>query len=103
MEFAPDYNARYTVLAGGEFLREGEDILYNTTPGQSQSLAVSTSLDSPQREDILFSLFPGGSYRLGQSPDTAIQTSISLQDHLPLLTVSDLTTHKQIARVIYPT
>lgn len=47
-------------------------------------------------------MFPSGSYQIGQSSDTAIQTSISLQDHLPLLTVSNLTTHKQIARVIYP-
>ena len=63
---------------------------------------MSTSLESPHKQDILFSLLPGGAYQLGQSSDTAIQTSISLQDDLPLLTVSDLTTHKQIARVIYP-
>jgi hypothetical protein len=28
LHFAPDYNARYTVLAGGAYLREGSDILY---------------------------------------------------------------------------
>jgi hypothetical protein len=28
LHFAPDYNARYTVLAGGSYLREGSDILY---------------------------------------------------------------------------
>lgn len=66
LDFAPDYNARYTVLAGGSFLREGEDILYNTTPGQSQSLAVTTILDSPSREDVLFSIFPGGSYEVNE-------------------------------------
>ena len=59
IDFAPDYNARYTVLAGGSYLREGEDILYNTTPGQSQSLAVSTILDNPYKEDVLMSVFPG--------------------------------------------
>jgi hypothetical protein len=31
-EFLPDYNARYTVLAGDAFLREGEDILYDVIP-----------------------------------------------------------------------
>lgn len=31
-DFTADYNARYTILAGGAFLREAEDILYNTTP-----------------------------------------------------------------------
>lgn len=59
IDFAPDYNARYTILAGGAFLREGEDILYNTTPGQSQSLAVTTILDSPYKEDTLVSILPG--------------------------------------------
>ncbi len=46
-DFLPDYNARYTVLAGGQFLREGEDILYDSDPDKSQSLAVTTLLDSP--------------------------------------------------------
>ncbi len=103
IEFAPDYNARYTVLAGDSHLREGEDILYNTTPGLSQSLAVSTLLDTPYHRDILLSLLPGGSYHLGQSAgDTALEASISLSDGLPLLTVSDLVSRHQVARVIYP-
>jgi FG-GAP-like repeat len=63
---------------------------------------VTTELDSPYKKDVLFSLFPDGSYRLGQSSDTAIQTSISLSNNVPLLTVSDLTSHKHIARVLYP-
>lgn len=63
---------------------------------------MTTSLENPHKQDILFSLLPGGAYRIGQSTDTAIQTSISLQEHIPLLTVSDLTTHKQIARTLYP-
>ena len=54
-------------------------MLYNTTPGASQSLAVSTLLDTPYRQDILLSLSPGGSYRLGQSAgDTALESTISL-------------------------
>ena len=57
-DFAPDYNARYTVLAGDSFLREGEDILYNTTPSNSQSLAVSTILDTPYSEDVVLSVSP---------------------------------------------
>jgi hypothetical protein len=28
LHFAPDYNARYTVLAGGSYLKEASDILY---------------------------------------------------------------------------
>ena len=71
INFAPDYNARYTVLAGGSFLREGEDILYGTAPGLSQSLAVSTILDSPYRYDTFLSIFPGGTYTLGNTPDKA--------------------------------
>lgn len=63
---------------------------------------MSTSLDEPYQQDILFSLFPGGSYSVGNTTDTAIQTSLSLQDHIPLLTVSELTTRKQISRVLYP-
>ena len=63
---------------------------------------MTTELVSPYKKDILFSLFPDGSYRLGQLSDTAIQTSISLSNNLPLLTVSDLTSHKQIAQVLYP-
>ena len=59
INFAPDYNARYTVFAGGSFLKEGEDVLYNVTAGKSQSLAVSTVLDTPDREDILVSFLPG--------------------------------------------
>lgn len=59
-DFYSDYNARYTVLAGGAFLREGEDILYHQTPGESQSLAVSTLLSSPYEEKTLFSIFPHG-------------------------------------------
>ncbi len=30
--FLPDYNARYTVLAGDSYLKEGSQILYDTTP-----------------------------------------------------------------------
>lgn len=59
-DFTEDYNARYTVLAGGSFLRESEDILYNTTPGSGQSLAVTTLLDTPYKRQSLFSLSPGG-------------------------------------------
>lgn len=78
IDFAPDYNARYTVLAGGSFLREGEDILYNTTPGQSQSLAVTTVLENPYTEDTLFTLYPGGAYILGSGGDRVVESSISI-------------------------
>ncbi len=102
IDFAPDYNARYTILAGWSFLREWEDILYNTTPGQSQSLAVSTILDNPILESTLFSISPWWSYSInGSAYDATLESSISLSDSYPLLTVSDLVTHKQVARILY--
>ena len=57
-DFYPDYNARYTILAGGNFLREGEDILFHSKPQDSQSLAVSTLLGDPYLQDTMFSLLP---------------------------------------------
>lgn len=60
--FLPDYSARYTVLAGDSYLKEGSQILYDTTPGASQSLAVSTLLSTPYFQDTLFSVFPGGGW-----------------------------------------
>jgi hypothetical protein len=102
IDFAPDYNARYTVLAGGSFLREGEDILYNTTPGQSQSLAVSTILDNPYKEDILATMLPWGAYRINNEwYDTVLKSNISFLNRSPLLTISDVVTHKQVVRVLY--
>lgn len=56
--FLPDYNARYTVLAGNSFLRQGEQILYDVNPGASSSLAVSTLLDSPYTTNTLLSVIP---------------------------------------------
>ena len=58
--FLPDYNARYTILAGDSYLDEASSILYDTMPGASQSLAVTTVTTSPYEKDALFSLFPGG-------------------------------------------
>ncbi len=102
LDFAPDYNSRYTVLAGWSFLREGEDILYNTTPWLSQSLAVSTVLDSPMKEDILLSILPGWAFHItGVAQDMALHSNISLSDGFPLLTVSDQVTQKQVARIVY--
>ncbi len=97
----PDYNARYTVLAGSTFLREGEQILYDTLPGQSQSLAVTTLLDSPYEKNSLFSILPSGGYSIGQKPDTVIENTVTLDHGYPVLTVSDSVSHSQIARVVY--
>lgn len=33
--------------------------------------------------------------------DTALQSNISLQNHFPLVTISDSVTHKQVARIVY--
>lgn len=78
-DFYPDYNARYTVLVGGEFLREAEDILYDQTSGASQSLAVSTLLDTPYTRESLISLFPDGSYRMGESDEMLLQETLTLE------------------------
>jgi len=99
--FLPDYNARYTVLAGSAFLREGEQILYDTLPGKSQSLAVTTLLDSPYEQNSLFSILPSGGYSIGQKPDTVIENTVTLDHGYPVLTVSDSVSHSVISRVVY--
>lgn len=101
-DFLPDYNARYTILSWGDFLREGEDILYNTTPWESQSLAVSTLLDSPYEQSTLFTIFPGWGFSLNQqSVDVALDTKIHIEQGFPVLTVTDTVSHSRVARVVY--
>lgn len=78
--FTADYNARYTVLAGGEFLRESEDILYNTTPGSSASLAVTTLLDTPYKTDTLMSISPGGGFSVAPSSDSIPEATLTLDE-----------------------
>ena len=76
--------------------------MYNTTPGQSQSLAVTTLLDNPKKEDSIFSIYPGGAYSInGNIYDMSITTSISLVNNYPLLSVSDTVRKKQVAQVLY--
>lgn len=58
-DFLPDYNARYSVLYGDAYLREAEDILYNSDKITSQSIAVTTLLDSPFLENNLVTVTPG--------------------------------------------
>lgn len=100
--FYPDYNARYTVLAGGSFLREAEDILYHQIAGQSQSLAVSTLLSSPIQEFHLFTVFPHGGYRTGVSDTTIAEVGLSqTSDGYPVLQVSDAVQGNAIASVLY--
>ena len=78
-KFGADYNARYSVLAGDSYLREGEDILYDVTPGASQSLAVSTILQSPYARDVLFQTVPGGGFSLGKSSDVAMESKARIE------------------------
>ncbi len=100
--FLPDYNARYTVLAWDSYLREGEDILYNTLPWQSQSLAVSTILTSPYEQSPIFSIFPGGGYSVSQNTDTSIESRVTLQNGNIILSAYDAVSQARIARVAYP-
>jgi hypothetical protein len=100
--FRPDYNARYTVLAGDSFLSEWSQILYETAPGQSQSLAVSTILTSPYERESLFSIYPGGGYSIGSTSDTAIETSIRNRWDSLQLEAYDTASQTPVARVAYP-
>lgn len=99
--FLEDYNARYTVLAWGTFLRESEDILYNTTPGSGQSLAVTTLLDTPFKRDTVFSLFPGGGFLVWDVADALPEPYLSLEWWYPLLTVRDAVTNGLITQARY--
>ena len=100
--FLPDYNARYTVLAGDSFLKEGSQILYDTTPGASQSLAVSTLLSTPYFQDTLFSIFPGWWWAVWQPSDMAIETTLSARWAFLRLEIADSASHSNIAQVAYP-
>lgn len=101
--FADDYNARYTVLAGGSFLREGEDILYNADPKKSQSLAVTTLLASPIADETIFSVFPGGGYSLGRVDDAVFETFLNIERGFPVLHVFDSVRKSEIAKILYQT
>lgn len=101
-KFAPDYNARYSVLAGDSYLREGESILYDTDPGKSQSLAVSTVLTSPYVQDILFEAVPGGGFLLGKSMDISITPSARIEKGVLTLHAFESVTQKEIASLKYP-
>lgn len=100
-DFQKDYNARYTVLAGGAFLREGEDILYNSLPDQSQSLAVSTLLDLPEASAEYISLLPGGGLRIGNTFASSIETSIDIESGYPVLTAIEKAKNTTLLRAIY--
>jgi hypothetical protein len=100
-DFLSDYNARYTVLAWDSYLREAEDILYNTSPLNSQSLAVTTLLDNPYTEETLFRISPNGWYTIGLSETAQVETSISLANGIPTLNVSDIIWHTLIGKFSY--
>ncbi len=100
-DFLPDYNARYTILAGDSFLREWEDILYDSDPNDSQSLAVTTLLDSPFATQTLFNVLPWGGNVLGNSSDTALSSSIQIENWYPVLTVLDEVDNTVLAKVSY--
>ncbi len=99
--FVEDYNARYTILAWWAFLRESEDILYNTSYGSWQSLAVTTLLDSPYKKEAIFTILPGGWFFLGKTPEVLPEVSLSLQDGYPLVSTKDAVSRRIIARAQY--
>ncbi len=102
-DFLPDYNARYTVLYGESYLREWEDILYNSDPNNSQSLAVSTLLDSPYKKDIFLSVSPGGNVLINHDQeDVIITSSVVLEEGYPLINFRDSVKEKNITKLYYP-
>lgn len=100
-DFRNDFNARYTVLAGGTFLREGEDILYHTDKNNSQSLAVSTLLASPMADEKIFSIFPNGGYSLGRLDDMVLEKNIFLERNFPVMHIIDSVRKNEIAKILY--
>ena len=62
---------------------------------------MSTSLDTPYEQDTLFTLSPGGSYRIASTNDISLSSSVSLPLGYPLLSISDDITHRSIAQVSY--
>jgi hypothetical protein len=100
--FRPDYNARYTVLAWDAYLSEASQILYETAPWKSQSLAVTTILTTPYERDSLFSIFPGGWFSVGSNSDTAIDTTLRNRWDNLHLDAFDAASQTPVARVSYP-
>lgn len=100
--FLPDYNARYTVLAGESYLREGSQILYDTLPWQSQSLAVSTLLSSPYDRESLFTILPWWGYTLSDAIDTALEANLSSHMDTLVLDLQDTASDTPIASIAYP-
>lgn len=100
-DFRDDYNARYSVLAGGSYIREGEDILYHSAKDNSQSLAVTTLLDSPYAEDTILSVFPGGGFAIGSTDDSVFESSVELERGFPVVHISDTVRKNQVAKIMY--
>lgn len=97
-DFLPDYNARYTVLAGGAFLRESEDILYNTRPDESQSLAVTTLLDSPYSSHTDVYVWVWGAWWINESDVFLPSSSVSLENGYPTVSISNDVKKNLVAR-----
>lgn len=100
-DFRSDYNARYTVLAGGTFLREAEDIVFHADKDNSQSLAATTLLDSPLAEDVILSVFPGGGFRVGATDDAVFETSLEIERGFPVVHIRDSVRKNQVAKISY--
>ncbi|MBP9779728.1 hypothetical protein KBD33_03855 [Candidatus Gracilibacteria bacterium] len=102
-DFLPDYNARYSVLYGDSYLREGEDILFDTSPKLSQSLAVTTLLDSPFAKETLATVFPGGRISLSDSLDDAIvEATVTLKSGgYPSVHLQEIVAQKSLGDIQY--
>ena len=64
---------------------------------------MSTLIDDTKKDTALLTILPGGAYRLNTSVyDTLLQSSVSLVNNIPLLSVIDSVTHKHVASIKYP-
>ncbi len=101
-DFLPDYNARYSVLYGDSYLREAEDILYDSDKTKSQSIAVTTLLDSPFLENNLVTVTPGGQITLSRTQeDSILESNVSLESSYPMVHIQDIVSQRSIAHILY--
>ena len=63
---------------------------------------MSTLLDSPYQRDSLLKISPSGSLDIGQTPESSIDSHVSIEKRNIVVTVRDEVTHTDIARVGYP-
>lgn len=80
---------------------EAEDILFNTLPHESQSLAVTTLLDSAIADETILSVFPNGGYSLGNIDDAVFEKNLELERGFPVIKITDTVRKTEVAKILY--